>query len=388
MKNVNTISIKAKFPSVKQNKKLYFSLIWKNRNINPLFSIISNYSKNNPKSFSIKSYNKNIQSIRLMKSISPFIPLGKNKSIKQLSSDFFKTGLPNFQLNSSLFLHSKISAGLPIFKTQISNNTNKNLRYKSLYSSNRNIKNKNENNKDDDKPRLQYLGNLIKFKRNKKNLKKKKTKDIIPQEKRKDYFDFIDKKREIFFTPKSTSRYTHKKISDYLINTIKKTKSYQILQQNYTLKQKNPKEDIIEMRDTVPNIPFNTKLITQIRNLFSQEFKFNYSDFNEGFYNNYENRINFIDDIYRIPIFKNNLVKIILDKNERYGFGEWKNINVINATTWKILNMVKTKIQREKDEKVKQEKELKLKKREEELNYIKKKKKLQKIKTNKKKGKQ
>ena len=118
------------------------------------------------------------------------------------------------------------------------------------------------------------------------------------------------------------------------------------------------------MRDSVPNLPFNTqKLIAQIRNLFSQDYKFNYTKFNETFYNNFENRINFIYDIYRVPIFKNNLVKIVLTKKEPYEFEEWKNINVINATTWNILNMVKTKIQREKDEKVKKEKELELKKK-------------------------
>ena len=382
MKNVNIISIKAKFPSIKQNKNKYFSLIGKKYNINSLFSSISNYSKKNPKSLPLNSFNKQIQSIRLMKSIPPFI-LGKNKTLKQSSSDFFKTGLQNYQLNNvglspSTFLHTKLLSSLPIFKTQISNNTNKNLRYKSLYSSNRNYKNKN----DDDSPRLKYLGNLIKFKRNKKKLKEKKTKDIIPQEKRKDYLHFIDKKRKIFYSPKSTSHYAHEKSSDFLINSIKKTKSYQILETNYIRKPKNLKEDIIEMRDTVPNLPFNTqKLITQIRNLFSQDYKFNYSQFNETFYNSFENRVNFIDDIYRVPIFKNNLVKIVLNKKEPYGFEEWKNINVINSTTWNILNMVKTKLQREKDEKLKKEKELELKKKEEEENFLKKKKKKKRVKT-------
>ena len=382
MKNVNTISIKAKFPSIKPNKKMYCSLIGKNRNMNSLLATVSNYSNNNVKSQPIIPYNKESQSIRLMKSIPPFILLGKNKSLKKSSSDFNTTGLPNFQsnnnnINATIFLHTKLSASLPIFKTQISYNTNKNLRYKSLYISNRNNKIKNEKNKEDDSPRIRYLGNLIKFKKSEKNVKTKKKNDIVPQEKRKDYFEFIDKKRKIFFNPKSTSQYAHEKSSDYLINSIKRTKSYQILQPSYILKAKNPKEEIIEMRDTVPNLPFNTqKLIAQIRNLFSQDYKFNYSQLNESFYNNFENRINFIDDIYRVPIFKNNLVKIVLTKKEPYEYEEWKNINVINATTWNILNMAKTKLQREKDEKIKREKELELKKKEEEeSNFIKKKKK-------------
>ena len=54
------------------------------------------------------------------------------------------------------------------------------------------------------------------------------------------------------------------------------------------------------------------------------------------------------------------------------GFEEWKNINVINSTTWNYLNRLKRKLQREKDEKLKREKELELKrKEEEELIFIK-----------------
>ena len=381
MKNVNFISIKAKFPSIKQNKKIYFSLIGRNQKTNSLFATKSNYTKNNPESLTIDSYNKKDQPIRLMKSIPHYILFGKNKALKQSSSLLFKTSLSNFQsnntnLNASTFLHTKIPASLPIFKTQIKNNqTNKDLRYKSLYCSNRNNINKNEK-KNDDSPRIIYLRNVIKFERNKNNLKKKKKNNLIPQEKRKDYFDFIDKKRKIFFNPKSTSYYTHEKSSDYLINSIKGTKSYKILQPNFILKPKNQKEEIIEMRDIVPNLPFNTqKLIEQIKNLFSQDYKFNYTQFNETFYNNFENRVNFIYDIYRVPIFKNNLVKIVLTKKETYEFEEWKNINVINATTWNILNMVKTKLQREKDEKAKRENELELKKKEEEINFRKKRKK-------------
>ena len=380
MKNVNILSLKANFTYIKHNKRPY--LIGRNKNKESNFSNLGKSSEYNFNSLSRSTFNNNqIQSIRLMKSNQPFNSFEKNKLLKHSSSNFYMTGIEyilseNINLYPSQNLKIQKSSSLPDFKTNNMSRKNKkkNFRYK--------LKDKKcKNEKDEDSPKLRYLGNLIKFKKDKNNLKAKiKQDNYIPQEKRKEYIDFINNRRKVFFNPNSTSQYIHDKNSDYLINSIKKTKSYQILQPNYIIKPKNPKEEIIEMRDTVPNLPFNTqKLITQIKNLFSQDYKFNYSHFKETFYNNFENKINFIDDIYRVPIFKNNLVKIILDKNEPYGFEEWKNINVINSTMWNYLNRLKTKIQREKDEKLKKEKELELKKKEEEENYIKRKKKKKKI---------
>ena len=373
MKNVNIFSIKAKFPLLKQNKKPY--LIGRNKHLVSNFSHLSKSSKYNSNSISKKPFNHQSQSIRLMKSTPPLIFLEKNKFVIPSSSNFYVTGIqynPSENININPYI--KKSTSMPEFKTQINNKTG---RYKI-----KNKKNLKNIEKDEESPRLRYLGSLIKFKKNKKNLKKSEKKEFIPQEKRQEYIDFINKKRQIFFDPKATSQYVHEKSSDYLINSIQRTKSYRILQPNYIIKPRNPKEEMIEMRDTVPNLPFNTqKLITQIRNLFSQDYKFNYSQFNETFYNNFENKINFINDIYRVPIFKNNLVKIILNKKEPYEFEEWKNINVINSTMWNYLNRLKTKIQREKDEKLKKEKELELKKKEEEENFLKKKKKKKRVKT-------
>ena len=136
---------------------------------------------------------------------------------------------------------------------------------------------------------------------------------------------------------------------------------------------------MIEMRDEVPSLPFNAQnLINEIRNLFSQEYKFNYIQINEEFFKNFENRINFMYDIYRVPVFKNNLVKIKLNKIDSLAFEEWKNINVINPTTWNYLNRIKTKIQREKDEELKKQKEEEIRKKNYIIKFIKK---MQKIKT-------
>ena len=370
MKNINILPIKPNFPHLKENKKSYLFLSKKSKKINPGMSNIAK-STIYPHSLLLNPYNNNAQSIRLMKSNPTLLFLEKKKYLNPSSSDFYITRLPPNQ--SSKNIKGKKNLRLNSFKTQ--NNKTNNLRYKSSYISKRKLK-KEKDKEDEDIPKLRYLGNIIRFKKKKQNLKKDIKTGIIPIEQRKDYFEFINKRRKIIFNPKDTSQYVHDKSSDYLIYSIKKTKSYQLLQPEYTIKPKNQKEEIIEMRDKVPNMAFKTqKLIKQIRNLFSQDFKFNYTQFNEDFYDKFENKINFIDDIYRVPIFKNNLVKIILNKNEPYGYEEWKNINVINSTTWNHLNRVKRKLQREKDEKLKREKELELKKKQEEdLDYMKKKK--------------
>ena len=360
MKNVNIFSIKAKFPHLKQNKKPY--LIGQNKNNSSNNDILSKYIFN---SLSNNPFNLQKQPIKFMKKNNQLFEFIEKKIEKYSPTNFYMTGIEYFSSKNKNIKHS---SSVPKFKTlnnPYSIYKNKNLRFKF-----KNIKNKNE--KDDDSPKLRYLGNLIKFKKIKKNFKKKLKQEIIPQEKRKDYIDFINKKRNILFNPNATNQYVHDKSSDYLINSIKKNKSYYILEPNYIKKPKSPTEEVIEMRDSVPNLPFKTqKLITQIKNLFSQDYKFNYSQFNEEFYNNFENRINFLYDIYRVPIFKNNLVKVILNKEEPYGFEEWKNINVINNGMWNYLNRLKTKIQREKDEKLKKQKELELKKKEEEEKNIK-----------------
>jgi hypothetical protein len=215
----------------------------------------------------------------------------------------------------------------------------------------------------------------MKFKKLKKHKIKVIKNDSIPMALRKDYLEFISKKRKIFFNPNNTSQYAHERYTDYLMQKIKKSKSCKILQPNYVFKQKNPKEEIIEMRDVVPSLQFNAQaIINQIKNMFSQESQLNYTQINDEFFKNFENRINFIFDIYRVPIFKNNLVKIIISKVKSLEIEEWNNINVINPTTWNYLNRLKSKIQKEKDEKLKKQKEEEIRKKleEEEAELLKK----------------
>ena len=82
--------------------------------------------------------------------------------------------------------------------------------------------------------------------------------------------------------------------------------------------------------------------MNQIKGLFTEDFKFNNMQFNEEFYKKFENRINFMEDIYKLPVIKNNLVKYQIDDNISLGV-EWKNINVINHQTLNFLNQLKGK---------------------------------------------
>ena len=371
MKNLNIFSIKPKFPHLTPNKKIDVSLLIKNHNSNSLIFKETKSTINNPNSLSIKPYN-NLQSIPLIKSLNQNFFQENHKLLRPSTSDFYLTKIPPISttnISSSNFINTKKSSNKSSFRIITNNKIKHNFRYKSNYSSHKNLNNEdniiiNENIK---KPRLRFLGNLIKFGKEKKYIKKEVKKEIVPLETRRDYLEYITKKRKLYFNPNNTSQYVHDKRSDYLIKKITKSKSYIVLQPNYVFKQKYPKEEMIEMRDEVPSLPFNAQnLINEIRNLFSQEYKFNYIQINEEFFKNFENRINFMYDIYRVPVFKNNLVKIKLNKIDSLAFEEWKNINVINPTTWNYLNRIKTKIQREKDEELRKQKEEEIRKKEEE----------------------
>jgi len=373
MKNLNFLPIKANFPNLQIKKKRIYPLIGKNHISNSLISRKLSSTIYNP-SLSIKPY-KNIKSISLLKSPQINFFHENQKSLRPSRSDFYisKTDLLQNSNNDNKVSYYNIVKTKKTSTLSSTQNENNRYRYKpnnSNFSTNhKNVSTNEEISK------LRYLRNVLKLEKLKKHKIKVVKNGSIPMALRKDYKQFINKKRRIFFNPNNTSQYAHERSTDYLIQKIKKSKSYQILQPNYVFKQKNPKEEIIEMKDVVPSLPFNAQdIINQIKNLFSQEFNFNYTQINDEFFKNFENRINFIFDIYRVPIFKNNLVKIILNKGKSLEIEEWKNINVINTTTWNYLNRLKSKIQKEKDEKLKKQKEEEIRKKleEEEAELLKK----------------
>ena len=86
------------------------------------------------------------------------------------------------------------------------------------------------------------------------------------------------------------------------------------------------------------------KLFTRIRNyLINQNKEDVIGKDTRIFYENKENRINFLDDINLIPHFKNNLVNSTLD------IDKLANINYIEHNTLRNLNISRINIQKHKD---------------------------------------
>ena len=365
MKNLKFLPIKANFPNLQIRKKRIYALIGKSNISNSLISRKSSSTIYNP-SLSIKPY-KNLKSISLQKSHQFNFFHENQKSLRPSRSDFYVTKIDLLQKSNRDIKGSYNN----ILKTKkastLSPTYNENYRYRYKPNNSNYTLNHKSINTNEEITKSRYLGNVMKFKKIKKHKEKVIKNESIPMALRKDYLEFISKKRKIFFNPNNTSQYTHERCTDYLIQKIKKSKSRQILQSNYAFKQKNLKEENIEMRDVVPSLPFNAQnIINQIKNMLSQEYQFNYTQTKDEFFKNFENRINFILDIYRVPIFKNNLVKIIIRKGKSLEIEDWKNINVINETTWNYLNRLKSKIQKEKDEKLKKQKEEEIRKKLEE----------------------
>ena len=342
MKKVNNLTINVKFPFISKEKKEYISFLRKNNTKKGYFQ--------NKENLKIKTINP-IKSVNLFQTFTPNYQ--KNYLLKSFSSsNLYITKLPSeekskLKNNNNYYETFALQIIPPHKKKKIfrMKAKGKKVRYKEL----------------------KYIGVLLGL-AEKKEKKSDKRKNIIPIESRKDYFNFIRHKRNLFFNPNATSNFVHEKSSNFLISSIVKSKSYSVL--NNKIKIKDQKEELLELRDKVPFAAFDLeKMIKQIKSLFSEDFKFNNMQFNEDFYKNFENRINFMEDIYRVPIIKNNLVKIKIDNEKTLGVNEWKNINVINSQTLNFLNQLKRKIQREKDEKARKLEEYLIKKREAEKEY-------------------
>ena len=341
MKNVNNLTINVKFPFINKEKKAYISFMKKSNSK----TIKHHFNEK----FKLKTINP-IQSVNLIQAFTP--QYHGNKLLKSISSNnLYITKLPTEEKKKTLkknTYESFISQVIPpnkkkrIFKMK---DKEKKVRYKEV----------------------KYIGVLLGVEE-KKDEKSSERKIGVRLESRKDYFNFIKHKRNLFFNPNATSNYVHERSTNYLISSITKSKSYAVLS-NEMIK-KDQTEELLEMRDIVPSFNSNSeKMINQIKSLFSEDFKFNNMQFNEDFYQSFENRINFMEDIFRVPVLKNNLVKIKIDKNKSLGISEWKNINVITHQTWNFLNQLKRKIQREKDENAKKLQEYLNKKREMEKEY-------------------
>ena len=111
-------------------------------------------------------------------------------------------------------------------------------------------------------------------------------------------------------------------------------------------------EDEKELRDKVfyPSLEIQ-KISKQIKLILGNENKFGQIENQEHFFDNYENRINFLFDNYKPPNIKNNLTKIKFEDL----YSKKKNLNLINRIGNSAINFAsnaKIKIQRERDERI------------------------------------
>ena len=329
MKKVKDLTIETKFPYISEERKNYLMMI-KNSNIKSKF--LNKNEKNKIKPL------KHFNSVDLLEALTPTYEFKKNP----LSNTFSKNNL--YITNIPSFSEEKLkkAGGTSYYENfglQIIPPYNKKFGGK--------IKEKNKKIKYKE---LQYIGNILGLTRKKYKINIEK-KNIIPLETRKDYYNYIRHKRNLFFNPKAASNYVHEKSSNYLISSITKSKEFSILYKNIKRLKEN-KEEILELKDNIPYMSYeDNKMMKKIKNLFSQDFKFNNVLFNEDFYQNSENKINFLQDIFRVPVVKNNLAKIKFDKDMSLSSNEWKKISAINHQTWDFLMHLKRKIQKEKDEK-------------------------------------
>ena len=153
----------------------------------------------------------------------------------------------------------------------------------------------------------------------------KNLKDILPLKLDKNYDDFIKRKIKLNYNPNFNSPNIHRMSLNFMLNQITKNieRKKTLIQSRKKLEEKNNKEKklkldkelIQEMRDKFDDIPVDfEKIKKSVRIFLTDETKLNQiSEIKEKFFDNYENKINFLFDYRRFPIIKNNFL-IYLNK--------------------------------------------------------------------------
>lgn len=162
--------------------------------------------------------------------------------------------------------------------------------------------------------------------------------------------------------------------AEYIVNKYQKSINKQKDKVNKIQKGLRSQEEIIESKDTVAYYDVReSELKKNIYGLLrAKGNKLNQLDIGpESFYKKLENRINFLQDVYQVPYFKNNLLNYFHSENKAKKLCEYQ--NYIEHGIVLYLDVLKVKIQREKDELIEEEKRkknssIKEEKKEEEVN--------------------
>ena len=208
-------------------------------------------------------------------------------------------------------------------------------------------------------PDLKLVNQILKL--NRSSAKIENIKDISPMKLDKNYEQFINNKIKLNYNPNFNSPKIHRISVTFMVdnitkNILKRDKAIQI-RKKIEAKKKNErykkliKELIEEMRDNIEEISVETiKIKKKVKEFLKDETNLNQiTNIKEEFYNNFENRINFLFDCRRFPVIKNNLNRIKIKIRAAKDF-EWDKLNILGNCTLNYLNKLRVKLQRELDE--------------------------------------
>ena len=200
------------------------------------------------------------------------------------------------------------------------------------------------------------INQIIKFEEKKKVFKKTK---LIKKRKPKElidyYKEYVERNKKFnFFNkyPNCDSEYAHNlRVDLYVAKVNESLKEEKKNNDKYLKFEKEKMEEEKELRDKVlyPSLDFQ-KISKKIKKILTQQSNFN-KEKREKFYDKYENRINFLYDNFKPPHIQNNLSKLKFEdiiKDKKLNL-----INRLGNSAINYLSITKTKLQRERDEKIK-----------------------------------
>ena len=213
------------------------------------------------------------------------------------------------------------------------------------------IKDKNiVNNRKIETPEMP-VNKILKLQRSKKAMiRPLTTKKYVPMERRDSYKDFINKMNQYNYIQytNSNSDWAHKiKTEIYLTQENEKEKRDKRRNDKYLKYLRDQLEEKKEREDKVffPSLELE-KLKKKIRTILLKEAE----EKPEAFFNIFVNKINFLEDTYKPPNIKNNLINN--KYKDLYGYDQLfglSSMNRMSKNTLKNLSKAKIRAQREKE---------------------------------------
>ena len=326
--------------------------------------ITNDVDLNKEKKSGIKSLDNLFTNINYLKN------LAKQKNFFEQKKLEEKKEINKYRESNIISLRKKQKAkdnlliGKKLFFSEKKNKNKNNILYEKM---NEMLDEKNNNNlplleekKEDGILNLKLVNQILKFEKDSKKIDNY-AKDIFPMKLDKNYDEFIQKKIKLNYNPNFNSPNIHRMSVNFMINkntkniirrnNLMKTRKKSQAQKLKEQKKKINEELLEEMEDKVEEINLEFDSIKKtVKSFLTDETKLNQiTEIKEDFFNNYENRINFLYDCRRFPLIKNNLVKIKIEIRTAKNY-EWNYLNMLGNCSLIYLNKLKIKLQREMDE--------------------------------------